>query len=138
MGPRPSVKEQLARRSAGARFRIPTRRRRSAAPMRRSAIRVALVTLAQPAALAAQPETRLSLEPFVAKTSDGREVRAERGRLVVPEDWRRADARKIELAFVRLLSPAKEPAPPVLYLHGGPGGSATGTGRDPAYRALWS
>ena len=48
------------------------------------------------------------------------------GFLVVPESRERPDGRTLRLAVVRLHSRAAAPAPdPVLYLHGGPGGSAT-------------
>lgn len=54
-------------------------------------------------------------------------ARAECGYLVVPEDRSNPDSRTIRLAVAILKSRSEDPAPdPVVYLAGGPGGSALG------------
>lgn len=47
------------------------------------------------------------------------------GTVQVPENWAQPDGRQIELTYVVLKSPNPNPKPdPILYLEGGPGGSA--------------
>ncbi len=58
-------------------------------------------------------------------SASGRDVIAEVGRLAVPENRQAESSNLIELAFVRLRSFSDDPRPPLLYLAGGPGGSAT-------------
>lgn len=49
------------------------------------------------------------------------------GTLDVPEDWSRPDGRRIQIGYVVLHSTGEHAAPdPVVYLEGGPGGSALG------------
>jgi pimeloyl-ACP methyl ester carboxylesterase len=60
-------------------------------------------------------------------------VDAERGRLVVPENWSNPRSRLIELAFVRFKSTAAKPGPPVVYLAGGPGVSGITTAAGPRF-----
>ena len=79
----------------------------------------------------------LERKPVELRSARGGTVAAERGRLWVPENRRRKDTRLIELAFVRLKSTADEPGPPMIYLHGGPGGSATGAAGSPRAVALY-
>lgn len=78
----------------------------------------------------------VELQPVELRSSRGR-VAAERGRLWVRENRRARDSRLIELAFARLKSTADQPGPPLIYLHGGPGGSATGAVRNPRSLARW-
>ena len=47
-------------------------------------------------------------------------------RLTVPEDRRKPDGRKIELAYALLKSTAAKPGSPIVYLDGGPGGVEAG------------
>jgi pimeloyl-ACP methyl ester carboxylesterase len=54
----------------------------------------------------------------------------------VPENRRREDSRPIELAFVRIEGTAGKDAPPLIYLHGGPGGLAIGAAREMA--RIWA
>lgn len=79
------------------------------------------------------------VEVLATRTFDvgGLEVRAELCRLFVPESRSDPGSRLIELAFGRLHSPAEKPRAPLVYLAGGPGGSATGIARDPAVLAEW-
>ncbi len=79
------------------------------------------------------------LEILATKSFDvgGLEVRGELCRLFVPENRSDPGSRLIELAFGRLHSPAEKPRAPLVYLAGGPGGSATGIARDSAQLAEW-
>jgi len=56
----------------------------------------------------------------------------------VPENRRDPDSRPIALVFAILHSTAERPGPPLIYLHGGPGGSATGAVRDPDAMTEWA
>jgi pimeloyl-ACP methyl ester carboxylesterase len=55
------------------------------------------------------------------------------GHLIVRENRRNPKSNLIELVFVRLKSTAAKPGFPVVYLDGGPGGSAIGLARVPEY-----
>ena len=72
------------------------------------------------------------------KTLDGRTLEATKGKLYVPENRRVPGSRKIMLAFGIIESTAEEPGPPIVYLHGGPGGSATNEAFDPAAMSRWA
>ncbi len=71
----------------------------------------------------------LTIAPYTFRANNGQEVQAELGRLTVRENRRKPDSRLIELAFVRFKSTAAKPAPPIVYLAGGPGGSGIATAR---------
>lgn len=90
---------------------------------------LALPTLAsaQPASSQAQPG------PFRFKSRGGQEVDAERGFFEVPEDRRDPRSRRIRLSYVRFPSTAARPGPPIVYLAGGPGGTATGAAAGPRF-----
>jgi pimeloyl-ACP methyl ester carboxylesterase len=78
---------------------------------------------------AAIAEPPLQLEPYVLEGPDGARAEGELGTLLVPENRARADSREIPLRFVRLRSTAGRPGYPVVYLAGGPGGSAVRNGQ---------
>lgn len=85
---------------------------------------LALPTLAFAQALApttAPPQAG----PFKFKGWKGQDTDAERGFFEVPEDRRIPGSRKIRLHYVRFASTAARPGPPIIYLAGGPGGTAT-------------
>jgi pimeloyl-ACP methyl ester carboxylesterase len=63
--------------------------------------------------------------PFRFKGWQGKETNAERGFIDVPEDRRDPTSRKIRLNYVRFASTAARPGPPIVYLAGGPGATAT-------------
>jgi pimeloyl-ACP methyl ester carboxylesterase len=88
----------------------------------------------------AQPRAgELKIKPYVFENGKGEKVDAELGTLLVPENRNDPQSNLIELAFVRFKSTAKNPAPPIVYLAGGPGGSGTGTAtgsRFPLFMAL--
>ncbi len=78
-------------------------------------------------------------EPFRFKSSRGVETDAEKGSFEVPEDRRDPGSRRIRLSYVRFASTAAKPGPPIIYLAGGPGGTATGAAagrRFPIFMAL--
>lgn len=81
----------------------------------------------------------LTIKPYVFENEKGEKVDAELGILLVPENRRDPQSNLIELAFVRFKSTAKNPADPIVYLAGGPGGSGSGTAtgtRFPLFMAL--
>ncbi len=63
----------------------------------------------------------------------GKKVPIERAKLPVPENRTKPGSRMIELAVVRLKSKAEKPGAPIVYLSGGPGGSAIGEATQLAY-----
>ncbi len=94
---------------------------------------LAAVGLAFPALAFAQtaaPQAPVSSSPsqagvFRFKGWKGQDTDAERGFFEVPEDRRDPGSRKIRLSYVRFASTAAKPGPPIIYLAGGPGGTAT-------------
>ena len=66
---------------------------------------------------------------FVFETNAGESVKAYRGSLVVPENRRNPDSRRIPIRYVRFPATAAGVGPPVVYLAGGPGGSGIATAR---------
>lgn len=71
----------------------------------------------------------LTIEPYVFENSKKEKVKAEFGRLKVPENRKKRNGKTIELAFVRFKSTSNNPGSPTIYLAGGPGGSGIGTAR---------
>ena len=71
--------------------------------------------------------------PFRFAGWRGAETDAERGFFEVPEDRRDPASRRISLSYVRFPSTAARPGPPIVYLAGGPGGTATGTATGPRF-----
>lgn len=71
--------------------------------------------------------------PFRFAGWRGAETDAERGFFEVPEDRRDPASRRISLSYVRFRSTAARPGPPIIYLAGGPGGTATGTATGPRF-----
>lgn len=71
--------------------------------------------------------------PFRFAGWRGAETDAERGFFEVPEDRRDPASRRISLSYVRFPSTAARPGPPIIYLAGGPGGTATGTATGPRF-----
>ena len=81
----------------------------------------------------------LTIKPYVFENGKGEKIDAELGVLLVPENRRDSQSNLIELAFVRFKSTAKNPASPIVYLAGGPGGSGSGTAtgsRFPLFMAM--
>src|SRR6478735_8695533 len=90
---------------------------------------LAAAGLALPTAAFAQ----LQPGPYRFKGWRGAETDAERGFFEVPEDRRDPASRRIRLSYVRFASTAAKPGPPIIYLAGGPGGTATGTFTGPRF-----
>jgi len=108
-------------------MRPPTRAVRAQQPVIARSVLIGALTfpIAMGQPLASQAVAgRLSLTPYVFQTDDGELIEAEWGRLLVPERRSNPKGRFIELAFVRFKSTSAKPGPPVIYLAGGPGGSA--------------
>ena len=84
-----------------------------------------VLLLALAACASAQPSAPSPLEPYRLATSDTTAVDAEMGEVRVPENRADPASREIAVRFVRLPSRAAAPAPPIVYLAGGPGGSGT-------------
>jgi pimeloyl-ACP methyl ester carboxylesterase len=87
-----------------------------------------------PASAAAQAQ--LQPGPFTFKGWRNQETDAERGFFEVPEDRRDPRSRRIRLSYVRFRSTAARPGHPIVYLAGGPGGTATGTFAGPRFPIL--
>jgi pimeloyl-ACP methyl ester carboxylesterase len=68
-------------------------------------------------------------EPYVIEGRDGATMAGELVTLMVPENRGVADSRSIPLRYVRLPATTDEPGFPIVYLAGGPGGSAVGAAR---------
>jgi len=68
----------------------------------------------------------------------GREYDAVEGHVRVPENRAKPGGKTIELAYVRVKSPATESGPPLVFLNGGPGQPATPIADDPAALGEWS
>jgi len=84
------------------------------------------LALAQTAAPQAPvPSSPSQAGAFRFKGWKGQDTDAERGFFEVPEDRRDPTSRKIRLSYVRFASTAAKPGPPIIYLAGGPGGTAT-------------
>ncbi|MEM8892591.1 MAG: alpha/beta hydrolase, partial [Bacteroidota bacterium] len=65
---------------------------------------------------------------FVSRNKDT--VQAELGTFMVPEDRSNPDSREIKISFIRFKSTNPNPASPIVYLAGGPGGSGIQTARS--------
>lgn len=76
----------------------------------------------------------VTLEPYIFEAQNGQKVEAELGHLFVPENRTNPQSKLIELAFVRFKSTGKNPGTPILYLVGGPGGSAISQGRGVGFQ----
>jgi pimeloyl-ACP methyl ester carboxylesterase len=74
-------------------------------------------------------EMNLQIEPYTLTGPGGAKAEGEIATLRVPENRSRPDSRRIPLRFVRLPSTAANPGDPVVYLAGGPGGSAVRNGQ---------
>ncbi|MEM6772199.1 MAG: alpha/beta hydrolase, partial [Bacteroidota bacterium] len=75
--------------------------------------------------ISAQTGADLHLEAKTFTASEGQEVLAESGYLIVKENRADPSSADIELRFVRLKSTAENPGAPLVYLEGGPGASST-------------
>lgn len=104
-----------------------------------SGMRCALVPLCTLAGILVSTEMRASdtvqFEPYRYEYQ-GKQIDAELGRFLVPEEYGNPAGRKITLAFLRLKSTSVQPGLPVIYLAGGPGGSAIHLAKGPRGRVF--
>lgn len=70
-------------------------------------------------------------EPWSLNIYQGKALQVERGNFQVPENRANKNARNLTLFYVRLPALTKNPGNPIVYLAGGPGGSATEAARWP-------
>jgi pimeloyl-ACP methyl ester carboxylesterase/AcrR family transcriptional regulator len=83
---------------------------------------------------------QITWEDYTYKTADRQNVSGQRGRLVLPEDPTDPTGAKVTLVMMRLRSTAtasSSSGEPIVFLHGGPGGSAIGAVQSPAFRTLF-
>ena len=73
---------------------------------------------------ASRATQQIQFAPYEMTGAGGKKVPAEIGKLKVPENRSKPDSRFIELTVVRIRARSENPGSPVLYLAGGPGGSA--------------
>ncbi len=90
---------------------------------------LAAAGLATPSAAFAQAQAG----PIRFKGWRDQETDAEQGFFEVPEDRRDPGSRRIRLSYVRFPSTSPRPGTPIVYLAGGPGGTATGTATGPRF-----
>jgi pimeloyl-ACP methyl ester carboxylesterase len=97
---------------------------------------VILGVAAAAAAQAPATPTAPRAEPFTLRSYDGRERAAERVRLDVPAGG--ADARSLQIAFIRLRPAGAPSRPPIVFLMGGPGVPASVMAPIPPYFTLFT
>lgn len=84
-------------------------------------------------AFAQSAPKKLEFVPAEMTDYSGKKIPIERGKLAVSENRSKPGSRTIELAVIRLKSKAEKPGAPIVYLSGGPGGSAIGEATQLAY-----
>lgn len=106
----------------------------------RNLLIIAVLLLPLSFQLKAQQESagKLILEPYKFRTYDGKEHDAELGKLWVKENRTSGSKRLIQLSFVVLRTTSTSPAPPIVFLAGGPGAPGIGMGRVPVYFNLFN
>lgn len=91
--------------------------------------------------LTGSAHAELSWTPFVYRYTAADRTRipveGEQARLEVPEDPGQAAGPKLSLFLMRLPATTKNPGPPIVYLHGGPGGAALEHLESPEFRAVF-
>jgi pimeloyl-ACP methyl ester carboxylesterase len=90
------------------------------------------------ACAASAPPLRWADATFTTHEKPAVQVRGQRATLVVPEDATRPDGARVELALLRLPATTRSPGPPIVYLHGGPGGSGAEHLEQPEFRVLFA
>lgn len=105
-------------------------------PDRRLLLVTALIALFAVQGASKGQAPNLRIEPYSFTNVRNEKTEAELGRLLVPENRRNPQSRKIEIVFVRFKSTSKEPGTPIIYLEGGPGGSGIEAARNQAFSLL--
>ncbi len=75
---------------------------------------------------------------YTARDEKRTVVRGQIARLAAPEDPARPDGPHVQLALMRLPATTPTPGAPIVYLHGGPGGSSVEHLESPDFRALFA
>jgi pimeloyl-ACP methyl ester carboxylesterase len=84
----------------------------------------------------AQSAQNIQWQPYQLKHKSGEQMQTAQGEvgyIQVPENRQSKNGKTLKLGFVRLPSTAANPGNPIVYLSGGPGGSATGTAQGPRF-----
>lgn len=79
--------------------------------------------------IAAASASEVRREAYTLNGPNGAQAQGELVTLTVPENRARPESRRIAIRFVRLPATGAKPGYPVVYLAGGPGGSAVGNGQ---------
>lgn len=75
---------------------------------------------------------------YVAHDKERTQVRGQFATLTAPADPAQPDGPQVQLALMRLPAATKTPGRPIVYLHGGPGGSSVEHLESPDFRALFA
>lgn len=75
--------------------------------------------------------------PYTDANRQKLSVPGKAARLIVPEDPAKPDGAKVDLAVFMLPATSPKPGAPIIYLHGGPGGSSLEHLESPDFRALF-
>ncbi|MEL7121792.1 MAG: alpha/beta fold hydrolase [Bacteroidota bacterium] len=86
-------------------------------------IRILLALLFLPCMSNMSAQVELSSKKVVVTSEGGEKLKVESGYLTVPENRTSKSERSIQIAFQRIATKSKNPAPPIFMLAGGPGGS---------------
>src|SRR5436190_6695563 len=100
--------------------------------------RFALLSLSLAVRLASAAPLAWQEYTYVTHDSAKTRVSGQVARLVVAEDPTKPDGAKVELALMRLRATTKAPGSPIVYLHGGPGGSSLEHLESPDFRAFFA
>lgn len=84
----------------------------------------------------AESDSAFTRQPLTLRSGKGLVIEAQAGRLLVPENRARSDARRIPIGYLWLHSRARAPRAPLFYLAGGPGQRAIS--RDPRSLDFWA
>ena len=82
-----------------------------------------------PATALSQTKQSSQLEDYTFVGPNKTEVQVKIGKFTVPENRSDKHSRKIELKYLVFPTTSQSPKSPIVYLAGGPGGSATGTAK---------
>jgi len=97
----------------------------------RVVIVLALLTSSTALADGATAGEPLAWQPFEIEAYHGKTLEGQIASLAVPERRGSSSERTLEIFFARLPTTAENPAAPIVYLAGGPGGSGIGSARIP-------
>jgi pimeloyl-ACP methyl ester carboxylesterase len=97
-----------------------------------------VATVAAGTAQWAKSEGQIQTRATTLTSAKGLKIAAEEGELAVRENRHAPKSRLVEIAFVRLRGTATPPGPPLFYLEGGPGSTATGAARNPRALDFWA